>query len=80
MTDERAKELGKVLADFYLERPMSEARQVLQEAFRQLQTKTWCHDCAQLLREHAEFLESSADWTPDRFHHWRQPTTPFTAD
>ena len=80
MTNERAKELGKALADFYLARPMSEARQVLQEAFRQIETRAWCRDYASLLREYAEFLESATDWTPDQFHHWQQPTRPFTAD
>jgi len=78
MKEERAKELGKKLADFYLACPMSDARQVLQEAFRQIQTKAWCHDYAELLREFAGFLELSADWKPDAFGQWKPPGKPFS--
>lgn len=80
MKPEQAQQLGKALADFYLAQPISDARQVLQEAFRQIESRAWCHDYAKLLREYAEFLESSADWKPDAFSHWEQPAKPFTRD
>jgi hypothetical protein len=77
MSKERIKERAAAIANFYMERPVSEARDVLDEAFRQITSKSHVHDYAALLREYAEFLESSVDWTPDRFGHWKRPSKPF---
>jgi hypothetical protein len=76
MTEQRIKDAGKALADFYVERPVSEAREILQEAFRQITGTSHVHDYADLLGEYAAFLESSVDWTPDRFRHWKPPQRP----
>jgi hypothetical protein len=77
MSKERIKERASAIAKFYLERPVSEAREVLDEAFRQITSTSHVHDYAVLLREYADFLENSADWKPDRFGHWKRNPNPF---
>jgi hypothetical protein len=70
-------QMASAIADFYLERPVSEARQVLEAAFKKIEGKSHVHEYAALLREYADFLETSVDWTPERFRHWVAKPKPF---
>jgi hypothetical protein len=81
MKTERAKELGKAIADFCSRTSIIDAREVLQEAFRQMKApRPDLQDYANTLAEFAKFLqEQYGERTPDVFEGSGTNPKPFTS-
>jgi hypothetical protein len=75
--NEHIEEMASAIAKFYVERPVSEAREVLEATFRKIKKMSHVHDYVALLREYADFLERAIDWTPDQFSKWAPNPKPF---
>ena len=54
MSEQAIEKQREAIANFYVERPVSEARKILDEAFRRIKPRSYVHDYVSLLREYAD--------------------------